>query len=237
MKNVISISKMIRFYNFENSEYEEREIIRSYNSLATAYLIYPKVSVFLIKDINYLKRFTKKITNVDAGFTVGNKIYILDKANILSKTIWEKEDISRIYIHELSHVFNFSLNNLREPWWLEEGLASYFSKMYNTQFVKLFTDSNKEISFEYLYSKKEWEKNKGILKFYQSALFVEFLIKKYSIKKVLLLKRSLKKKDFFKLFKEILGNSFLDDFAEWKMILKKTKKSKIKEKWLRELIP
>lgn len=159
-------------------------------------------SIFLIPDRKTINELRKKQTEdwLVAWAEKGN-VYLLDskKFNTESGHIYSEEKYYALLKHELTHCFVAVISDFaRKPTWLLEGVAIFLSgqtklKIKPTQYKKF-------IEFY----------NKGGGEIYKEAGFaVEFLVKKYGRKKILLLLKKLKEvkseKDFTKLFKSVYG--------------------------------
>jgi len=229
---------MIRFYNNESIE-DKKIFLENYKFLSNAYGISPKIRILSLKSRRDLEiKLKRKISHQEIGFCNRESIYILNRNEIIRKTVWKKKHLSSLYLHELVHGFNYALNKQRRPLWLEEGIASFFSGMNLNNFVQAAMKKNKLIDFERLFTEQQWNSKISILKYHQSGSFIGFIRNKYSFKKIIELKKKShpNKKTFRENFKKIFKKDFVELVREWKRYIKESSFPKIKRPWLLDQI-
>jgi len=166
-----------------------------------------------------LKKETEdwNIANADDN----NRIDILSPMAFVKESSHPKKDFLPTLVHEFSHLFAFKLAKGKAiPLWLNEGFANYIAGQNKKINESIYIENN---FCEKLGSMRGWDKYVNYSAYQISALFVHFLIKKYSIEKIKELISSLDKvynysrfeKIFYKVYKKGLVEMeelFIEDF-------------------------
>lgn len=151
-----------------------------------------------------------------------SKIVLLHPNVVANEGVHRGEDMERVLIHELVHLFFKQIYPLSEPFWLKEGIAVFLSDQhliakFNLDFFKQKIDFPSLLS-----SQSQWEEAIGFGPYGISGKFVEFLINEFGRDKFNLFINNLPKDQYrqtsflrkFKLFyKDSLpkiGKRFLD---------------------------
>lgn len=151
------------------------------------------------KTIDSLRR--RKTEDWVVGWADGSNVYLLSDKNYEreSNHKYSNEEYYALIKHELAHCFSNTISNFsQKPRWLLEGISIFLSdqnKLRNKpkefkKFIDFYGTNGKEV-------------------YYESGFAVEFLVKIYGKRKLILLLKKLKesnsKEDFAKLFKSIYG--------------------------------
>lgn len=194
----------------------EKGILQTYNTVKPLFLIdVPGININI-----HEKRtdFNKKLKRETAEWLVGNASYNRNEINILSPIALENEsshkksEFLQLLKHEFVHLF---INKLAKgnavPMWLNEGLASYVARQHKNYKRNIFIEKDfcKKLS-----TPKGWNDNINYLAYQISSLFVSFLIKKYSLNKIMELISSLDKNYYYPNFKEIFFNVYKKELGE-----------------------
>ncbi len=127
---------------------------------------------------------------------------------------WKKKDFPNLMNHEISHIFYSQICKTWSPQWFVEGLANNIGKN--------FSHSNKEIEnmvkkykinykiLDFRYQRKNFKKG-NLPRYPIWQAFTEFLIKKFSLKKIRIFikeySKNTTKKRYEKIFKKVFGKS------------------------------
>jgi len=188
----------------------QAEVLKAYNYVNNIFLIkIGDITVFVAQDRKeFDKQFGEKTTGWLVGNAIGkNKINILSPLAMKNESSHSPKEFLSILKHEFTHLFLSNLSAERAiPNWLNEGLAAYVAKQHQNGKDNIFIEDNfcKRLS-----SSRDWNNNVHHGAYLLSALFVKFLIKKYSFKKIEKLVSSLNKyyyqPDFEQIFLKIYG--------------------------------
>lgn len=158
---------------------------------------------------SYNKRLQREtedwnIANADDN----NRIDVLSPEAFVKESSHSKKDFLPTLIHEFSHLFVFKLAKGKAiPLWLNEGLANYIAGQKKIN-ESIYIENN---FCEKLGTMRGWDKYVNYSAYQISALFVRFLIKKYSIAKIKELISSLDKvynyPRFEKIFFRVYGKT------------------------------
>jgi hypothetical protein len=162
---------------------------------------------------NFDRQLGRKTPDWLVGNTNKNVIDILDPNAFEKESSHPKSDFTPILKHELTHIFiRISAPNKDIPLWLNEGLAMHFANQ-----VKNYKKEGLQVEKDFLHkiaTQNGWNKYANGEAYRFSALFLNYLIKEYSLKKSLDLLKSLNKnysrKSFDLKFKKIFGVSLLE---------------------------
>ena len=199
--------------NYKGNDYNEIEKLIS--------LAYKGVEVFFdekpeninVKIHKTRKDFEEKLNRKTFEWEVANASYsgsidILHPNSFARESTHKKEEFLFILKHEFSHIFIDLLSNGHKiPKWLDEGFSSYIAGFNNIKdFLYIEENFCKKLG-----TPKGWDEYSNYYAYNISQMFVEFLIKKFSIKKVNKLISTLKKNyyyaSFSKNFKKIFGKN------------------------------
>jgi len=184
------------------------DILSAYDFVYKKFLIKtPKIIIHVYENRNDLnKRLGRETENWLVAVASKNEISILSPNAIARESNHNKKEFKQILKHELTHIFLDSLaKGSPIPKWLNEGCAAYIAKQHQKDKItfEIEKDFCKKLS-----NYKDWDKrvNKGA--YGLSALFVLYLVKKYSFNKVKEIIISLDKvyvhskfqKNFFRIF-------------------------------------
>lgn len=130
----------------------------------------------------------------------GEVIDILSPLALKNESSHEAKEFISILKHEFTHIFFVHLSNgSNRPMWLNEGLANYIAKKHrHDKKIIIKPRFCKTIS-----TSRDWDKRVNQGAYAISALFVYFLIKKYSFKKIKELISALSKEYNYSSFNKI----------------------------------
>lgn len=193
----------------------QQDVLKAYNYVSNIFSIKTAdITIFVAQDRKeFDKQFGKKTENWLVGNAVGKKrINILSPLAMKNESSHSSKEFLPILKHEFTHLFLSILSNEKTiPTWLNEGLAAYIAKQHQNDQDAVFIEDN---FCEKLSSSRGWNSNVHYGAYLLSALFVKFLIKKYSFKKIEKLISSLHKyyyqPDFEKIFLKVYGYSLED---------------------------
>lgn len=188
-------------------------------------------NLFLIKTPHIIVRihhnradFNKQLKTKTADWCIANASYN-NEIDILSPSAMEKEsshsknEFLPVLKHEFTHLFiNRLVDEEALPRWLDEGLAQYMAGQHKSQ--KSF--KNIEVNFcKKLSTPNSWYKRVDRSAYPTAALFVYFLIRKYSFKKIKELLYLLDKKYSYPVFKKIFFKVYKKDLSEMERLFVK----------------
>ncbi|MCK4670741.1 MAG: hypothetical protein KAT43_06070 [Nanoarchaeota archaeon] len=226
---------MVKFIN--TSESLKKLVKDIYFGLSRQYKLKPNIIVEFFEDKKKFEgKIKRRLDALEAGVAYKNRLFLFVPEKLSTYTLWTKQNTRKIYLHEMAHAFNFQLNKEICPIWLEEGIASYLSSMYNERCLQLLFD--KLIDFNDLFFKEDWNKQKTIIAYYQSASFVKYLARRYSTETVMSLKKksTKDKAKFEQEFSKIFKRNLHSHISDWKAYLKNAKFKEINTKWLRDIV-
>lgn len=195
-------------YEGEDKIKIQQEVLAAYDYVNKIFLIKTvDVTVFVAQNRKeFDKQFGEKTASWLVGNAVGkNRINILSPLAMKNESSHSPKEFLPILKHEFTHLFLSNLSNGKViPNWLNEGLAAYVAKQHQNDKDAIFIEDN---FCEKLSSSRGWNNNVHYGAYLLSALFVKFLIKKYSFKKIEKLISSLNKyyyhPDFQKIFLKV----------------------------------
>ena len=155
-----------------------------------------------------------------ANTSDNNEIDILSPTAMQNESSHSKNEFLPILKHEFTHLFIDNLAKGRSiPMWLNEGFAAYIAKQYQKKVEPVYLEDN---FCKKLDTQRGWNENVNFGAYTISALFVNFLIRKYSLAKIKQLISSLDKHYYYDNFENIF-------FKVYKKTLKDTEKEFILE--------
>ena len=201
---LIYCSHMIRIaYSGEYLEKIKKEVFEAFDfSYAFFKLEIPDVIVRVHKN---RAEFDKQLGTKTANWLVANasdngEIDILNPAAIEKESSHDKSEFLQILKHEFTHLFVDGLTNGKSvPKWLDEGLAAYIAKQHQNDKGPIYFEEN---FCQKLDTPREWDNNVNYDAYTIAALFVDFLISKYSFDKIKELLSSIDKSYYYPNFKK-----------------------------------
>jgi len=186
-----------------------------------------KFSVYVCDSEKDYKKYTKNYyLKWSTAITMRNEAIVIRSKEFVEKIgKWKKRDIQNIIIHEMCHLFWWSILKTWQPYWLAEGLACHIGKSFTVskdklkETIKKYNVDYKILDFRYL--KRKMTGHFPRYPVWQA--FTDYLVKGYSedLIKKLLKSFSIKKtkgnyiKDFHKIFRKserIIFNEFIENF-------------------------
>lgn len=187
----------------------EKDILKAFDFVRDSFSV--EISGITVRVYENKFLFNKKLKRETPEWLIANasnkEIDILSPLAIEKESNHKKSEFSQILKHEFTHLF---LNKLTKghiiPMWLNEGIASYIAHQHRNDNIKL---SLEEGFCGKIGTKRGWDSNVNNFSYTISALFISFLIKKYSFKKIKELITSLSQHyhyaDFRKIFFRVYG--------------------------------
>ncbi len=152
-------------------------------------------------------------TWIIANASPNNEIAILSPVALQRDSIHSSREFLPVLKHEFAHLFVNKLANRKTvPKWLDEGLAQFVAKQYkDAEYAvkKVENDFCKKLA-----TKSDWNKRVDRQAYQVAALFVHFLIKKYSFQKVKELLFLLDKKYNYANFKKVFFKVYRISLSE-----------------------
>lgn len=191
-------------YHGENLEEIKKEVVKAFDFAYEFFKL--EISDVIVRVYETRTEFDKQIGIKTADWLVANasengEIDILSPLAIEKESSHDKSEFLQILKHEFTHLFVDGLTNGKSvPKWLNEGLAAYVAKQHQ--------NDNGFIYFEENFCKKlstpsGWDNNTNYGAYTVAALFVNFLINKYTFVKIKELLISLEKNYYYPNFKNI----------------------------------
>jgi len=187
-------------------------------------LAYKEVEAFFDKRPEYIsikihkdrKSFDKELNRKSFAWEIANASYsgeidIIHPDSLERESDHRKEEFVPILKHEFSHLFLDVLSsNHKIPKWLDEGFASYVAG-FKIPKDPIYIEKN---FCEKLGMPIGWDQRSNYFAYRISQMFVAFLIKKFSAKKMMALISTLEKNyyynNFEKKFEKIFDKSILE---------------------------
>ena len=174
--------------------------------------------IIIIRLHNTRKSFDEQLNRKTSDWEVGNTSQN-NEIDIIHEDVFEKvsshpkEDFSKILKHEVCHIY---INKITEgkmiPVWLNEGLSMYLAdQMTKYRGKGIFVENGylSKISTEY-----GWNKYSNYGAYAYSCLFVEFLVNKYSLNKILELLKKLRSSYSYIFFRKSFSSVFNKDLED-----------------------
>ena len=175
-----------------------------------------KFNVFVCDTEEEFKKHAKYWYHEKATATVllDNTLVTRSPEFIGKKGLFKRKQFQDIINHEMNHAFLGKYYTGSSPVWLIEGLACYVGKFPEIPEIKKLDYS----ILEYRYIKKRFRKNKFLKHGFWRG-FVEYIDKKYSIKKLIILMKEYGKnpvkKNYEELFLKIFKKTEKELFREF----------------------
>ena len=168
-------------YNGKDFKKVEADVKKAFDFVDKFFLI--KTGKIIVRVYNNRLDFNKFLNRKTETWLVANasnnsEIDILSPLAMKNESSHSENEFLAILKHEFTHIF---INNLAKgadiPLWLNEGLAAYVAKQHqkNTESFRCENGFSQKLD-----KPREWNKNIDSGAYPISALFVSFLIKKYS---------------------------------------------------------
>lgn len=203
------------FYTGDDSIKVKNEVLKAFNFVYKYFSV--KTPDIIVRVHNNRTNFDKQLKTKTEDWCVANasdnnEIDILSPLAIKNESSHNKIEFSPILKHEFTHIFIDSFAKGRIiPKWLEEGLAQYVAKQYKS----IKNIKNIEDDFcKKMGTPTGWYKRVDSFAYPVSALFVYFLIKTYSFKKIAELLLSLDKEYKYPKFKKTFLKIYKKSLAE-----------------------
>ncbi len=192
--------------NYKGSDYEkvEKKVSAAFNYVSDFFGI--KNQNVIINIFDSREEFDKASGEKTASWVVGNaekgKINIFSPVAMGKQGNHKSHEFPSILTHELAHSFLEKITSDKAiPVWLNEGLAAYIAKQHQNSDKLYFIEDD---FCRLLGTFSGWEKNVSYGSYKSAALFVSFLIKKYSFEKIKQLLKSLDKVYYYKNFQQLV---------------------------------
>lgn len=199
-----------------NSPIKKEDIINAYNEI-NKYFKY-ELENFIIRIHETRNDFDKQLKRKTLEWEVANASYnneidILHPEAFTKESSHEENEFIPILKHEISHLLIDRLtNNKKIPKWLDEGLSSYISGQYKNILSNSFYIE--ENFCEKFGSPKGWDEHSNYYAYPTASLFVCFLIKNFSLEKMMEFVLSLNKNYYYPDFKKKFKEKFNTDINE-----------------------
>ncbi|PIZ99441.1 MAG: hypothetical protein COX77_01485 [Candidatus Komeilibacteria bacterium CG_4_10_14_0_2_um_filter_37_10] len=191
-------------YKGKYSNKIKKEVIKAFDFSYKFFLV--ETSNIVIHIYETRAEFDKQLNMKTADWLVANsstggKIDILSPLAMEKESSHNKNEFTQILKHEFVHLFIDKLAKGRTvPKWLNEGLAAYVANQHQRKIGSIFIE---EEFCKRLSTPKEWNENVDYNAYSIAALFVRFLINKYTFNKIKKLITSLDKSYYYPNFKKI----------------------------------
>ena len=179
----------------------ESEVSKAFNFVYKTFLI--KTTNITVRVYNNRLDFNKFLNRQTESWLVANtsdnnEIDILSPLAMQNESSHSKNEFLPILKHEFTHLFIDNLAKGRAiPMWLNEGFAAYIAKQHQKNVEPVYLEDN---FCKKLDTQRGWNENVNFGAYTISALFVNFLIRKYSLVKIKQLMSSLDKHYYYNSF-------------------------------------
>jgi|GEM_PF-707406 len=214
--NCIHYSCMIKVvYEGKDLEKIKREVLKAFDFSYKIFLV--KTPDIIVRVHANRVEFDKQLGMKTADWLVANasdnsEIDILSPLAMQKESSHSKNEFFSILKHEFTHLMVDNLAGGKAvPKWLNEGLAAYVAKQHQNRKEPVYIEEN---FCEKLSTPKGWEGNINYSAYPTAALFVSFLIKKYSFKKIEKLIIALDKNYSYPSFKKIFFKTYNQNLDE-----------------------
>lgn len=193
----------------------ELEVLRAFNFVYKSFLI--KTTNIIVRVYNNRLDFNKFLNRQTESWLVANtsnnnEIDILSPAAMQNESSHGKNEFLPILKHEFTHLFIDNLAKGRAiPMWLNEGFAAYIAKQHQKNVEPIYLEDN---FCKKLDTQRGWNENVNFGAYTISALFVNFLIRKYSLVKIKKLIFSLDKHYYYNNFEIIFSKIYKKSINE-----------------------
>jgi len=199
--------------NYKGKDYNKTKelVIRAYNDISLRLKDkLENLTVCIHKD---RRKFEKKLNRKTKLWEVANvmngEINILNIDSFTKESSHKAEEFFPILKHEIAHLFiDRKTDDKAVPKWLDEGLASYVSDKYKDIKHSILIE---EDFCEKLGTPKGWDEYSDYHAYDTASLFVNFLVEKYTLDRIIKLLSELGRNyyypDFEAVFKNIFGKN------------------------------
>lgn len=197
-------------YNGDDFAELENQVLSAYKDIGSQFKNGPESVIIRIhktrKDFNkQIGRDTREWEVANASHT--NEIDILHQEALEKYSSHSRDEFLPILEHEIAHLFIDQLSDGNAvPRWLDEGLASYVSGQYKN--VKKQNNYIIDDFCEKLAISKGWDDYSSYCSYQIASLFVQFLVEKYSLDKIIRMIILLDKNYYYPNFKKIFQKIF-----------------------------
>jgi hypothetical protein len=206
------------YYNGKDRNELEKQVLLAAKEVAIFFDKSPeKIDIKIHKT---RKEFDKECQQRSREWVVANanngRINILHPDAFEKESSHPREEFLLVLKHEFTHIFLELLSSGHMiPRWLNEGLANHIADLKRPQ-DNLFIEEN---FCKKLGTSKGWDENVNYFAYQTAQLFVSFLVKKFSVKKVIKLISGLEKnyyyESFNKSFTKLMGKSLEEVESEF----------------------
>ncbi len=191
-------------YNGQDFKKIELEVLKAFDFVYKTFLI--KTTNITVRVYNNRLDFNKFLNRETESWLVANasdnnEIDILSPIAMQNESSHSKNEFLPILKHEFTHLFIDNLAKRRAiPMWLNEGFAAYIAKQHQKNVEPVYLEDN---FCQNLDTPRAWNENVNFGAYTVAALFVNFLIRKYSLIKIKQLISSLDKHYYYNNFEVI----------------------------------
>jgi hypothetical protein len=205
-------------YSGENLEEIKKEVFAAFDFSYEFFKL--EIPDVIVRVYETRSEFDKQLGMETADWLVANasdngEIDILSPSAMEKESSHDKSEFLQILKHEFTHLFVDGLTKGKfVPKWLNEGLAAYVAKQHQNDKGALYFEEN---FCEKLSTPIGWDNNVNYGAYPIAALFVNFLITKYSFDKIKELLNSLDRSYYYSNFKNIFYTVYqkeLDDVEQ-----------------------
>jgi hypothetical protein len=207
---------MIRvIYSGNDFKKIESEVSKAFSFVYKTFLI--KITNITVRIYNNRLDFNKFLNRQTESWLVANtsdnnEIDILSPMAMQNESSHSKNEFLPILKHEFTHLFIDNLAKGRAiPMWLNEGFAAYIAKQHQKNVEPVYLEDN---FCKKLDTQRGWNENVNFGAYTISALFVNFLIRKYSLVKIKQLISSLDKNYYYNNFEIIFSRIYKKSLNE-----------------------
>ncbi len=206
-------------YSGDNLAEIEKEVFAAFDFLCDFFKL--EISDVVVHVYKTRAEFDKQLGMETASWLVANasnngEIDILSPSAMEKESSHEKSEFPQILKHEFTHLFVDGLTKGKSvPKWLNEGLAAYIAKQHQNYKGSLYFEEN---FCQKLSTPLGWDNNVNYGAYTISALFVNFLITRYSFNKVKELLASLDKSYRYPNFKKIFSAVYKKDLDDMEQL-------------------
>ena len=182
----------------------ESEVLKAFNFVYKFFSI--KTTNVTVRVYNNRLDFNKFLNRQTESWLVAyasnsNEIDILSPLAMQNESSHSKNEFLSILKHEFTHLFIGNLaKGVAVPMWLNEGFAAHVARQNQKNVEAVYLEDN---FCKKLDTPRGWNENVNFRAYTVSALFVNFLIKKYSLVKIKQLISSLDKHYYYNNFEII----------------------------------
>ena len=196
--------------NYKGSDYDK---VEKKVSLAFAYVANfwgVKNHQIIINVFDSREEYNRALGEKTADWMVGNSnnnvINIFSPVAMGKQGNHKSKEFDSILTHEMTHSFLEKIVSGKFiPVWLNEGLAAYVAKQHRSSEKLYYVEEN---FCKQLGTHRGWDSNVKYGAYKLAAVFVNFLIKKYSFEKIKQLLNSLDKVYYYKNFQQLFFNVY-----------------------------